>query len=342
MRYGLSALLAATLFLSLPAAPLAALNADDYFSITYEMTFSTQAVAEGQVFSVSINGQAVCIQDLPLEPTEVIITGRIVAQHQSSGATVTLNPGYTVTISPFPHLQGQSASSTQLVSLQFPAGSQPGEYIVSGELLQAKLRAGLLFDVTGYLPPTENMGSVGYQLPPPPPEPQPPQTPAEPEPAPEVPESPPDTSVPPALFNISNPTQSAAEVSQGGIINVSALASNTGGTAGEYEVVIKLDGQVVETRRLTLESGASQTVSFTLTAGPPGSHSFSINDLSGIFTVSSPTDSATPPEKEAPGAGQEIDDGGFSLSTIVYLGDGLLAGVIVWLVLKRRRAQLKM
>lgn len=181
LRHLGTTLATAILLISAQAAPAAALDANDYFVISYDMTFSQDEVFEGETFSVAVTGRAVCIKDLPLTPSEVIITGRVVAEHQGGGARVTLNPEYTVSISPFPYLEGDSSQVTSSVPLQFPEGSQPGDYIVSGELIEAKLRAVLLFDVTDYLPPSELMGSVSY-MPPADESPPPPDGPGEPPP----------------------------------------------------------------------------------------------------------------------------------------------------------------
>ncbi len=359
VQHGLVSLLTfALLFLSMTLTPLVALNVYEYFTISYNVTFSSSEIAEGQTFSVIITGQAVCIQDLPLSPTEAIITGRITAKHHNTETTVLLNPEYTVTINPFPYNAGDTGQSTQNLSLHFPIGSPPGEYSISGELIQAKLRAGLLFDVTDYLPSTEPMGSVTYNIPPvvPPPVVPPPETPDEtgapttvpdlpdaPGPLPEnpqTPEEPTDSGISAAFFTVSDLVAPSIELYQGNPITLTAKVSNTGGQPGGYEAVLSINGTVVETKYLLLENNASQMVSFILEELVPGQYFFSINGLSGFFTVKG-AETLVPesevPQNEAPYTSSETDEGGFPMNIIIYIGDAMLAGIVVWLVLKRHQ-----
>jgi len=123
-------------------------------------------------------------------------------------------------------------------------------------------------------------------------------------------------------------------------ITFSAKISNTGGQPGQYEATLTLNGTVVETRQLIIESNTNQAVSFSLQDLEPGQYSFSINGLSGSFTVAGsvePAPSPEVPQQEEPDTGI-TKESGFPASTIIYILDALLVGIIVWLVLKRRRA----
>jgi len=69
----------------------------------------------------------------------------------------------------------------------------------------------------------------------------------------------------PAAFTISSLAISPAEVDVGKSVTISVLASNTGDLTGSYEVTLKIDNVVVETKEVTLAGGASQKVTFTTT-----------------------------------------------------------------------------
>ena len=80
---------------------------NDYFQLSYSMIGPSQTEVTGsQIFTVQVTGSAITKKDLPIAPTEARITGRIVAQNNSTGAEAILNPSYVVTIKPFPSIQG--------------------------------------------------------------------------------------------------------------------------------------------------------------------------------------------------------------------------------------------
>ncbi|GAH67054.1 unnamed protein product, partial [marine sediment metagenome] len=106
---------------------------------------------------------ASCTDDLPMPVSEAVITGRIIAEHQTSGAEVTLKSSYTLTISPFPSQKDETTQVSQVVSLQFPGGSQSGTYSVVGELIEAEVKTILgWISVTAFLPSSQAMGSITY------------------------------------------------------------------------------------------------------------------------------------------------------------------------------------
>ena len=149
------------------AVPASALNVNDYFSISYNVTFSRSQIFNNNIFYATVTGKATCLNPLPLTFNEAEITGRVIARHQESGAEVTLNPSYMISISPFPNDVGASIESSKQVALRFPAGSPSGFYDIRGELIEARVRATLWFNATAYLPSSQAMGTIGYMLPPP-------------------------------------------------------------------------------------------------------------------------------------------------------------------------------
>ena len=168
---GWLALLVSASLLVAGARPATAQGLEDHFQISYDpVAFDKTEVYGDETFHATVHGSATCSQDLPAPVKEARIDGRVVAQHVASGALVTLNAGYTVTIEPFPDEEGESTEIEQVVPLQFPGQSEPGEYQVRGELVSAKVKVfGLWVDVTEHLPQTEHMGSVSYWAEGPPP-----------------------------------------------------------------------------------------------------------------------------------------------------------------------------
>lgn len=161
-------------------------NPKDYFQLNYDpVTFSKNEIKGSEVFHATIAGRATCTQDLPvpLPVSEVIITSKVVAEHIESGATVTLNPGYTVTIKPFPSKKGDNIEISQSVPLQFPAEAESGDYNIIGKINEAHIKLVLgSLEITSYLPPEQSMGTVKYTAPvsteaPTPPSPEPEQSP---------------------------------------------------------------------------------------------------------------------------------------------------------------------
>jgi len=178
-----------------PACPsqAASLNPADYFAYTYSISMSKYYVQRGEIFYATVTGEATCIKDAPLHPTEAYIKGRIIARHIETQTQYTLNSSYSLTISPVPSVEGDSITASQELPLYFPWDSLAGEYEISGELIEARFKAGgLWFDATGYFPQTQSMGNAFYAIPEPvPPSPQPPpatttsdETPVQPPPAP--------------------------------------------------------------------------------------------------------------------------------------------------------------
>ena len=161
----LAAILLALCLLPATTDPAAALNIDDYFSINFNIEFNQNQIFDNKPFSATVTGTATCLNALPLTVSEAVVTGKVIARHQESGGEITLNPGYTISIASFPNDVGATITSSQTVALQFPEGSPPGLYDVSGELIEARIKATLWFNVTSYLPSSQEMGTISYKMP---------------------------------------------------------------------------------------------------------------------------------------------------------------------------------
>ena len=162
------ALVLAISLVPISSSPAAAISLGDYFQISYDFEFSQTVIHGGEVFYVTATGTATCIKDLEFPynmVSEVSITSRVVAENQVSGTSEILNPSYTITIKPFPTKKGDTYTIEKVIPLQFPEGSESGDYNVLGELIEAKAKALLWIDVTSYLPSSQAMGSVTYIAP---------------------------------------------------------------------------------------------------------------------------------------------------------------------------------
>ena len=99
-----------------------ALSLDEYFRIDYDTPiFSLSTINGAQVFYVTINGRATCLKDLPVSPSEVSITSRVIARNAITD--VILNSSYIVTISPVPNNAGDFVDITKTVS-SIPVSSE--------------------------------------------------------------------------------------------------------------------------------------------------------------------------------------------------------------------------
>lgn len=72
----------------------------------------------------------------------------------------------------------------------------------------------------------------------------------------------------------------------GGSVTITANIANDGGQEETYIVELKIDGEIVDTREVTIEAGQKQQVSFTLSKMDYGQHKVEVAGLSGEFTVS--------------------------------------------------------
>ena len=147
------------------SVPVAAQSAGDYFQVSYGSANLSQSEVSGDgVFYATISGNITCIKDVPGAVSAASITSRVVAKDAVTAALVTLNPNYIVTIEHFPSKAGETADINQEVPLQFPAGSESGNYSVSADIIEAKVKVVFIgwFDVTEYLPESQYIGSIKY------------------------------------------------------------------------------------------------------------------------------------------------------------------------------------
>jgi hypothetical protein len=104
-----------------------------------------------------------------------------------------------------------------------------------------------------------------------------------------------------AIFAASKLSISPSEVYIGETVAITVLVTNTGDGAGNYKVVLKINGVVEATKDITLNAGASGEVAFTTAKDIAGSYSVEVDGLRGSFTVrEKPAAPPPPPPTEMP------------------------------------------
>jgi hypothetical protein len=330
------------LFLTGTMQPVLALSIDDYFTYNYSFVFSKTNIVGSETFIVTVSGQAICVQNLPLPVSTASIVSKVVARHTQTGMEVILNPSYSIRYdSGFPSQKGQIASASAQVPLTFPSSSPAGTYDIIGQILEAKISVLVItIDVAGYLPSAQAMGTVTYTTsitggggiiittttP---------STPATTAPsiaattviqsstAPATVTSPPTLS--PAYFVLGDLTVKPAVQTDGKTVTITALLSNTGDLSGTYEVVMKLDGQIANSQSIELAGKSSQVVTFTHLVSIEGQHIVTIGNSSKEFLVKAPQLTTGPLEWWLVGG-------------LVGLGLGLVIGCGIFFASKRKKS----
>jgi len=68
-------------------------------------------------------------------------------------------------------------------------------------------------------------------------------------------------------------------------VTITTNVANTGDEAGNYNVALKINGQLEQSRMVSVGPKASQPVKFTVTKAAPGTYAVDIVDQKGSFTV---------------------------------------------------------
>jgi len=101
----------------------------------------------------------------------------------------------------------------------------------------------------------------------------------------EIPDAPPVVSPTPAKFAVSNLSTSPDDVEPGRTVTISATITNSGGSSGSYNAILKINGSQVETKSITLNAGENQVVSFTVVKESTGNYRVELGGLVRTFTV---------------------------------------------------------
>ncbi len=148
---------------------------------------------------------------------------------------------------------------------------------------------------------------------------------------------PPETTEPPApkpaAFSLSSLILSPNEVAPGESVTISVQVANTGEVAGNYELVLKIDGVVEASKQITVNAGTSQKVTFTVSKDVAKTYSLDINGLSGTFVVRE--EAQSPPAPPAPPAPAEPVNWPVLWGVT---GGVIVVGLIIFLVARRKKA----
>jgi uncharacterized membrane protein len=102
-------------------------------------------------------------------------------------------------------------------------------------------------------------------------------------------------------------------------VTITANVANDGGQVDSYTVQLKLNGETVETKTVTLGAGQSKQVSFTVSGLDSGQYEVDVAGLSDEFTVS-----------------QTIT---WWLILVIIVAVGLIIWGVVWVTRRRHKAQ---
>ena len=109
----------------------------------------------------------------------------------------------------------------------------------------------------------------------------------------------------PAAFSLGSLTILPSEVTAGGTVTISVNVANTGGETGTYIVTLKIDDVVEASQEVSIDAGASQEVTFTVSKDVAKTYSVDVNGLvGGTFVVmeETPAPPPAPPASPAPTA----------------------------------------
>jgi len=90
----------------------------------------------------------------------------------------------------------------------------------------------------------------------------------------------------PPIVGVSSAAVASTRVSPGDKVDVSATISNKGGSSGTSKVTLFINGQEEESKGVTLASGESTTMHFSVSRSDPGTYTVIVNSVpAGSFTV---------------------------------------------------------
>jgi hypothetical protein len=78
------------------------------------------------------------------------------------------------------------------------------------------------------------------------------------------------------------------EVTLGDSVTIDVLVTNTGDLPGNYKAVLQINDIAVQTREVTLDGGAEETVSFSVTPDTAGQYRVNVGDWMGTYEVKAP------------------------------------------------------
>ncbi len=89
----------------------------------------------------------------------------------------------------------------------------------------------------------------------------------------------------PATLTVTGITVTPNEVYQNETVTVSTTVTNKGGLTGSKDVTLTMNNVALQTTKVTLDGGKSQTVTFTVTVANAGKYVIEVNGLSSMLNV---------------------------------------------------------
>jgi hypothetical protein len=89
----------------------------------------------------------------------------------------------------------------------------------------------------------------------------------------------------PASFAIADLKVTPEQAFTGENVTASITVSNDGDLSGNYTIDLKVDGEIVQTKEITVGGRSTETVTFNLPTEEAGTHSVSIGDLEATYEV---------------------------------------------------------
>jgi transcriptional regulator with XRE-family HTH domain len=89
----------------------------------------------------------------------------------------------------------------------------------------------------------------------------------------------------PASFTVSDLSVSPATINPGDTATVTVIVNNTGDLSGSFDAVLRVNDNIVETKKVTLNGRSAQEVTFTISPEIAGTYDVSIDGLSATIEV---------------------------------------------------------
>jgi len=89
----------------------------------------------------------------------------------------------------------------------------------------------------------------------------------------------------PAEFKVTSLVVSPSNISIGEKVTIRVTVFNMGGKTGDYQVTLKINDIVEQTKVISIENGESEDAAFSVSEDKPGDYKVSIGSSSSTFTV---------------------------------------------------------
>ena len=99
---------------------------------------------------------------------------------------------------------------------------------------------------------------------------------------------------PPAKFKVSNLTINPSQAQANEEVKVSITVTNTGGSSGNYDAVLKVNGQVEKTKRVSVAPGVASRAEFSVLEAEAGTYTVTIGGQTAGLTVLGADSSGAP------------------------------------------------